>query len=434
MTAATLGKVDALRLLPGVELLGQMHGSGLREPPHLVRRPDGQVVQVSRLLYLVAQHAEPQTDLEEIAASVGAELGVRVRPDQVEYLLKQKLHPLGVVTGADGSSPTLKRVEPIFGLRMRVGVVPPKLVSAAAGALRWLFLPPVMALVLGALLAFDAWLLTSHGISSGLTQVIEQPSIALALFALTAGSLVFHEFGHAAACRYSGGRPGAIGVGIFVVWPAFYTDVTDSYRLPRAGRLRTDLGGMYFNAVFCLALAAGYLATGFEPLLVAVVAQHVLVVDQFLPWLRLDGYYLMTDVIGVADLFQRIGPVLRSMLPRRDADPRVEELKPWARRAVKIWVVTTVVVLTTGITYALLHAPPFLERAWASLLQQIDTLQLALSADHLDLAVAAAVSAVILVLPVLGLTLTYTMVCRLAGRHLAVRRARAQVRRAADAA
>jgi putative peptide zinc metalloprotease protein len=191
---------------------------------------------------------------------------------------------------------------------------------------------------------------------------------------------------------------------------------------------------MYFNAVFCLALAAAYLATGFEPLLVAVVAQHVLVVDQFLPWLRLDGYYLMTDVIGVADLFQRIGPVLRSMLPRRDADPRVEELKPWARRAVKIWVVTTVVVLTTGITYALLHAPPFLERAWASLLQQIDTLQRALSADHLDLAVAAAVSAVILVLPVLGLTLTYTMVCRLAGRHLAVRRARAQVRRASDAA
>ena len=245
---------------------------------------------------------------------------------------------------------------------MRVGVVPPKLVGAAAGALRWLFLPPVMALVLGAVLAFDAWLFTSHGISSGLTQVIEQPSIALALFALTAGSLAFHEVGHAAACRYSGGRPGAIGVGIFVVWPAFYTDVTDSYRLPRAGRLRTDLGGMYFNAVFCLALVAGYLATGFEPLIVAVVAQHVLVVDQFLPWLRLDGYYLMADVIGVADLFQRIGPVLRSMLPRRDADPRVEELKPWARRAVKIWVVTTVVVLTTGITYALFHAPPFLEQ------------------------------------------------------------------------
>jgi putative peptide zinc metalloprotease protein len=434
MTAAALRPTSPLRLLPGIELLGQLHGSGLREPPHLVRRPDGQVVQLSRLLYLVARHAEPHTDLEEIAARVGDELDLRLRPDQVEYLLEQKLHPLGVVAGADGSSPALERVNPIFGLRMRVGVVSPQSVGRLGAALRWLFLPPVMACVVGTLVAFDIWLLTSHGISAGLTQVIQTPSIALALFALTAASLAFHELGHAAGCRYSGGRPGAIGVGVFVVWPAFYTDVTDSYRLRRAGRLRTDLGGMYFNAVFCVALSIAYVITGFEPLVIAIVAQHILVVDQFLPWLRLDGYYVMADLIGVADLFQRIGPVLRGMLPGRAADPRVEELKPWARTAVKVWVLTTVVVLTTGVTYAILHAPPFLEKAWASLLQQIDTLERALSADHLDLAVAAAVSAVILVLPVLGLTLTYTMVCRLAGRYVAVRRARAQARRATHAA
>ena len=39
-----------------------------------------------------------------------------------------------------------------------------------------------------------------------------------------------------------------MGTGLYLVWPAFYTDVTDSYRLGRAGRLRTDLGGLYFNA------------------------------------------------------------------------------------------------------------------------------------------------------------------------------------------
>ena len=40
-----------------------------------------------------------------------------------------------------------------------------------------------------------------------------------------------------------------MGAGIYMVWPAFYTDVTDAYRLPRRARLRTDLGGIYFNAV-----------------------------------------------------------------------------------------------------------------------------------------------------------------------------------------
>ena len=47
--------------------------------------------------------------------------------------------------------------------------------------------------------------------------------------------------------------PGVMGAGLYLVWPAFYTDVTDSYRLGRAGRLRTDLGGLYFNAIVVVA-------------------------------------------------------------------------------------------------------------------------------------------------------------------------------------
>ena len=65
-----------------------------------------------------------------------------------------------------------------------------------------------------------------------------------------------HETGHAAACAYGGGRPGAIGFGVYLLFPAFYTDVTDSYRLSRGGRLRTDLGGLYFNVLCLIALSS----------------------------------------------------------------------------------------------------------------------------------------------------------------------------------
>jgi putative peptide zinc metalloprotease protein len=415
-----------LRLLPGSELLGPVDGSALQEPPHLVRRPDGQVVQLSRLLYVVAEHARPEVGLADMATQVGAALDLRIRPDQVAYLLEQKLHPLGIVTGADGAAPHLERRNPVFGLRMRAAVIPPPAVNAIGGVLRHLFRAPVVAVALAALLTFDAWLLTTHGIASGLSHVIAHPGLAFALFALTAASLVWHELGHAAACRHSGGRPGAIGVGVYVVWPALYTDATDSYRLGRAGRLRTDLGGMYFNALFALALGAAYLVTGFEPLLVAVIAQQVLIIDQFVPWMRLDGYYVVADLIGVADLFARIGPVLRSMARRGEPDPRVAELRPWARTAVRVWVITTVVILTTGLAYAIVHAPPFLEQAWASLLLQLDIVGSAVAHHRIDMAVAGAISSLLLVLPALGLTLTYTMVCRLGGRLLAVRRARAR--------
>ena len=42
------------RLAEGVELLGEYQGSGYTQPPSLIRRPDGQVIQMSRLLYRTA--------------------------------------------------------------------------------------------------------------------------------------------------------------------------------------------------------------------------------------------------------------------------------------------------------------------------------------------------------------------------------------------
>jgi putative peptide zinc metalloprotease protein len=415
----------ARSLLPGAELLGQAEGSGLREPPYLIRRPDGQVVQVSRLLHLVARYAEPNRDLAEIGRRAGDEMDVRITADQVRYLLDEKLHPLGVVTGADGSVPHLERVQPLFGLRHRVGVIRPGAVRSIGRAFSPLFLPPVIVAVLASLVAFDVWTVASHGIGRGLTDVIQKPSLALLLFFIAYASLAFHEFGHAAACRYGGGTPGAIGVGVYVVWPVFYTDVTDSYRFSKGGRLRTDLGGVYFNGIFALALAALYLATGFELLLLAVIYQHLMVLDQFLPWLRLDGYYVVADLVGVADLFARIRPVVRTLIPGRRPDPRVEELKPYARRAVKIWVVTTVVALLGGAVWLFANAPRYLDTAWRSLQVQAQLVGEGFRSADAFTTLASGINVFMLLLPVAGFLVTYVMLCRGAGGALAVGRERA---------
>ena len=62
-----------------------------------------------------------------------------------------------------------------------------------------------------------------------------------------------------------------MGAGLYLVYPAFYTDVSDNYRLPRGARLRTDLGGFYFNMIFALGAMALYVASGQEFLLLIVV-------------------------------------------------------------------------------------------------------------------------------------------------------------------
>ena len=38
--------------------------------------------------------------------------------------------------------------------------------------------------------------------------------------------------------------------------------------------------------------------------------------EQLLPFVRFDGYFILSDLVGVPDLFARIAPVIRGCLPR----------------------------------------------------------------------------------------------------------------------
>lgn len=51
--SAAPASVEVPALADGVQLLGPAQGSGYREPPALVRRADGQTIQLTPLLYAV---------------------------------------------------------------------------------------------------------------------------------------------------------------------------------------------------------------------------------------------------------------------------------------------------------------------------------------------------------------------------------------------
>jgi len=80
-------------------------------------------------------------------------------------------------------------------------------------------------------------------------------------------------------------------------------------------------------------------------------------VQQLLPSLRLDGYFILADLIGVPDLFQRIVPVLRSVIPGQPADPRVGNLRRAARVTLTAWVLLVIPLLTIQLTLVIVNAP-----------------------------------------------------------------------------
>ena len=182
-----------------------------------------------------------------------------------------------------------------------------------------------------AFVAVAGWVLFSQGLAAATAQAFANPALFLAVVVVTVLSAGFHEFGHAAAARYGGSTPGAMGFGIYLFWPAFYTDVTDSYRLGRGGRVRTDLGGLYFNALVVLLSFGVWWLTGWHAVLLIVATQVLQMIRQLAPMLRFDGYHVLADLTGVPDLYQRIGPVLSGLLPGRWHQPEATALKTWAR-------------------------------------------------------------------------------------------------------
>ena len=201
------------------------------------------------------------------------------------------------------------------------------------------------------------------GLASATHEAFANPGLLLLILAVTVLSAGFHEFGHAAAARRGGATPGAMGAGMYLVWPAFFTDVTDSYRLGRAGRIRTDLGGLYFNAIVAVAIMGIWWATGFDALLLVVATQVLQMVQQLLPLVRFDGYHVLADVTGVPDLFQRIKPTLLGLLPWRWCDPEAQLLKPWARAVVTAWVLVTVPMLVFSLVLMVPALPRLLGTA-----------------------------------------------------------------------
>lgn len=395
---------------PGVELLGELGGSGYRSAPGLVRRADGQTCQLTPLLYALLGLLDGRRGTTELAEALTHHCGKAVSPQDVEHLLDEKLAPLGVLATGDGGAPTPEKAGPLLGLKLKVVVSDPTWTSRLTAPFGWLFSRWVVGPVLLAFAATTWWVLWERGLAQATRQAFFEPGLLLAVFVLTVLSAGFHELGHAAACRAAGARPGAMGAGLYLVWPAFYTDVDDSYRLGRWGRLKVDLGGLYFNAVVAVAVTGLWWVTRADALLLGVATQLLQMVRQLAPVIRADGYHILADLTGVPDLFAHLKPTLHGMLPHNWGRP--QPLRRWARVVVTTWVLVVVPVLLGLLLVMVLALPRLLATAAAGLQRQGGLLSAAASAGDVLGVLARLLSVLALAVPVLAVGYLLTRLVR----------------------
>jgi putative peptide zinc metalloprotease protein len=360
-SAADAPPPSALDRAEGVELLGDVHGSGYKDGAALVRRADGQMVQLGPLMYALLECVDGRRSLDELAACMSESLGKGFDAQHIEKLA-QKLAAQGLLAGTEQHAPP--RRNPLLALRFKVLVTNPRWTKLLTAPFAFLFSPLIVVPVaVGFFVCF--WFTLIHkGIASAASESFQKPGLLLLIFLLAVASAGFHELGHAAACRYGGAAPGGMGMGLYMVWPAFYTDVTDSYRLPRGARLRVDLGGIYFNAVVVVITTGVWLAWHVDALLLLVALQFLMIVKNLSPVIRSDGYHILADTTGIPDLYAHLGPTIKRLLPWHRNEPSA--LKGRARALVTLWVLIVVPVLLSLMMGAVILLPRMLTTAWDS--------------------------------------------------------------------
>lgn len=115
-------------------------------------------------------------------------------------------------------------------------------------------------------------------------------------------SAYLHEFGHVGACIRFGTSPNHIGFGLYMTMPVLYADVTNVWGLKRKERAIVDLGGVYFEFLF-LTMMALYGSLSLKPIfIVSALMRFFGLMNNFNPFLKMDGYWLFSDLSGISNL------------------------------------------------------------------------------------------------------------------------------------
>ncbi|HVY81774.1 MAG TPA: hypothetical protein VG994_12380 [Steroidobacteraceae bacterium] len=250
---------------------------------------DRHFVVTAAVAAILEESREPAT-FACLAQRASARLGVHVSPEQVGKLLREQAP--AVLFNAEAA----RAVRGPVWLRRRVLSG-----SRLAPLLTWgarLFCWRIAAALIALLLLVEVCVATrARGtpVSSPATHDIA------AAFALTVAGVIVHELGHLAACRRFGAHHGGMGIGLYWCFPTLYAEVHGAWLLPRTQRVLVDIGGVYFQSGYVLALGAMYLATGADAVLGAITWSHCLMLHTLNPVLKFDGYWLLADLTGAHD-------------------------------------------------------------------------------------------------------------------------------------
>jgi putative peptide zinc metalloprotease protein len=121
-----------------------------------------------------------------------------------------------------------------------------------------------------------------------------------------------HESAHGLTCKHYGGEVHSMGLMFLYLTPCFFVDVTESWiSATKIQRLATIIAGIWIEMTVCgIAMIVwtntqpGQFVHDFAYKVILITGLAVIVMN-LNPLLKLDGYYFLTELIGIPDFKER---------------------------------------------------------------------------------------------------------------------------------
>jgi len=335
-----------------------MVGTSDRQQTYLLETGNGRTVRLSASAYLVLSGIDGGRPADEVAQDLSDRLGRAVTAEHVEAAYAAVRQRVAAIAEQP------RHPKPP-GLWFRVRILPMSVVGWLSRRLSRL-LHPVVAVPLVAVVALAAsralfGSVSDGGMSGGDMSgrnMVDPGSSFLPLLGLLVLSMLAHELGHASASARYGAPARDIGMGLYLVYPVFYNDVTAAWRLTRRQRLVIDLSGVFFQFLVGAAYVGLYDLTGSTLFYLAGTMVFLFGLFVLLPIFKFDGYWLVTDLLGVVNLSQQVRRVVAHMRHRLRGRPTSGlPWPPWVSASVLVYGAFSIVVLVLFVLRLVLVVP-----------------------------------------------------------------------------
>jgi putative peptide zinc metalloprotease protein len=279
---------------------------------YLVKTAENRQFEISEPLFQIIKMIDGKRSIEQIAKEVTVSIGQGIAEEEVARVVAAYLVPNRIVAG-DGFLGEGKK--PASYLYVKLPLLSQRFLRPVTNRLHVLFYPAVLSsgLILTGLFLLYFYLLAARPqFDFASLDIGYLAGIYVVFFIAT----FVHELGHSSACYHFGAKPGAIGIGLYLYFPVFYTDVTDVWKLKRNERATVDIAGIYFQSLLLPILYIIYLASDNLIYIYAIYLLTFSSLTSLNPLFRFDGYWLVSDVIGLPNLRKRAGLILRQFLQK----------------------------------------------------------------------------------------------------------------------